>query len=256
MNGRIPTVIVFLVAGSFPAPATGQDPAPDRVVRAPEVRAIEPSGEASEGRMSARADSLVRRALLAGDEQRERAANEAHAWSHYFVSARPEAADAWRWRAVTGGLLAELSGPGDKVRLGRMAYDSALRALELAPEHAGAHHVLGRLYAGVAELGWMTRFFAARMGMGELVDAASWEDAEHHLRRAVDLDATDPVYRFDLALLLVGRERVEEALPYLRGVVAGRPDDAHERRQRDRARDLLIELGEPAAGASGIGGEG
>lgn len=243
MKTRIPPafVLVALVVG-LPADAAAQTAVPERVLMPPIIRAIEPTREASEGRMAARVDSLVRRALLAGEDERKRATSEAHAGSHYFVAARPDAADAWRWRAVTGGLLAELSGPHEKVRLGRMAYDSALRALELAPEHAGAHHVLGRLYAGVAELGWLTRFFAARMGMGELVDAASWEDAEHHLRRAVSLDGTDLVYRFDLALLLVERERIEEAVPHLRDVVTARVDDEHERRQRERARELLREI--------------
>jgi len=243
MKIRVLSAFVLLarVVG-LPADATAQAAVPERVLTPPIVRAIEPSLEASEGRMAATVDSLVRRALLAGEDERKRAASEAHARSHYFVAARPDAADAWRWRAVTGGMLAELSGPQDKVRLGRMAYDSALRALELAPEHAGAHHVLGRLYAGVAELGWLTRFFAARMGMGELIDAASWEDAEHHLRRAVSLDGTDPVYRFDLALLLLERERIEEAVPYLRDLVTARVEDEHERRQQDRARDLLREI--------------
>lgn len=196
-----------------------------------------------ERRTATRIDSLVRHALALPADEREPAARAADELSTRLVEARPGSADAHHWRAVTAGVLAEIAGTGEKIELGRFAHREAVAAIEIDDEHAGAHHVLGRIHAGVSRLGWFTRFFAARMGMGELIDAASWEDAEEHLGRAVELEPQEITFRLELAVLLIDRDREGEARPHLERILTLDVDDPLERAHVERARALLDGFG-------------
>ena len=186
-------------------------------------------------------DSLVREALAVEKEERLGTALAADSAAKVLLAFRPGSADAHQWRAVTTGLLSELVGVRDKIHYGRLSYEEAVTAVELDSTHPGAHHVLGRVHAGVMRLGWLTRFIAGKMGLGEVLDEASWDDAEHHLGRAVELDPDEVTFRLELALVLRERDRHDAAREHLTALLElpsqGRADEL----AKERAQGMLAE---------------
>jgi tetratricopeptide (TPR) repeat protein len=214
---------------------------PGLLVPAPRPLTLAPADR--ERRLTAAVDSLVRHAMALPPAGRRPAAARADSLAAVLLAFRPDAADAHHWRAVTAGLLAEASGKAERIRLGRLAYERATTAVELDPAHAGAHHVLGRVHLGLLRLSWIARFFAGRMGLGPLLDTASWDVAEHHLRRAAELAPREPSFHLELGTLLAERGRPEEARPHLRRVLELSAPRGLEGDLRERARRLLEGLG-------------
>lgn len=123
--------------------------------------------------------------------------------SRRAVALAPDDPEANYWLAASLGLLADQEGGRTKITLAREAYGVALHVLELEPDHGGAHHIVGRLHAGARRLSWVTRMVARGLGLGEVLNEASWASAENHMRIAVR-EAPDPlVHTFELARLLV-----------------------------------------------------
>jgi len=87
------------------------------------------------------------------------------------------------------------------------ARDAYRRAVELAPEHADAHTILGRL----------------------LHEAGELAAAEAHYRRALGSDSEDLTALFNLGVVLGDLDRPEEAVAAYQRVIAADPDyaDAH-----------------------------
>jgi hypothetical protein len=195
----------------------------------------------SGGDLASQLDAQVRIALALPAGVRRAPAEAADSLARVWLADEPDASDAHYWRAVTAGVLAEVVGAREKVRLGRAAWEHAVRALELKPGHAGAHHMLGRIHAGVRRLGWVTRFVASRMGMGELIAEASWEMAEVHLGQAVALAPEEPSHHLELALLLLDLGRPVEARPHLQAVTALPVRDELDAQIQARARGLLAD---------------
>ena len=106
--------------------------------------------------------------------------------------------------------------------------------------------MMGRLHAAVMRLPWLVRKLALSMGMGEALGEASWEQAEAHYLRAVELDPAAVAPRLELAKLYLGRDRDPEAVPVLRALVDLRPSDRLDEGMLREARALL----------SGLEGEG
>jgi len=88
--------------------------------------------------------------------------------------------------AITKGKIASLGSNQAKVESAREIKADARRAIELDPEYAWAHHVLGRWHREVDSLGTIARFFT-RMLYGGLPEA-SVEEAIFHLKKATELD--------------------------------------------------------------------
>ncbi|HKK94431.1 MAG TPA: hypothetical protein VJ925_13435 [Longimicrobiales bacterium] len=128
-----------------------------------------------------------------------------------YVASSPEDADAHYWLAVSLGLETEYSGPFAKLTTGKECYEATARALELDPDHAGAHELLGRIHAGVMRLPWLVRKLGASLGMNDALGQASWDTAESHLRRAAELDRDAIAPRLALGKLLDELERPDQA---------------------------------------------
>lgn len=88
--------------------------------------------------------------------------------------------------AITRGKIANLSDTKAKVESAREIKADAQRAIELDPNYAWAHHVLGRWHREVDELGAIARFFT-KMIYGGLPES-SIEEAVFHLKKATELD--------------------------------------------------------------------
>lgn len=133
-----------------------------------------------------------------------------------LVRAVPGDAHAHYLYAVALGQRLELTGIREKVRLGAMTRAEAELALELDPDHPGAHHVLGRLHAGTMRMNPVSRFLARRVLGAEALEGASWERAEHHLIRAHELEPDNPRHTLELGVLYIDTDRPDEALEALR----------------------------------------
>lgn len=101
------------------------------------------------------------------------------------VSANSDNANAYFVLAVAVGRVSLISGNKTKVKLSRQVKEHAERAIRLNPNHAGAHHLLGRWHYEVKHLGFFARKFAKLIYGG--LPSASYEQAVEYFKKAIDL---------------------------------------------------------------------
>ncbi|HUF77099.1 MAG TPA: tetratricopeptide repeat protein [Longimicrobiales bacterium] len=152
--------------------------------------------------------------------------------------------EALYWYATARGLRADMEGGQDQVDLAAAVYEEAQAILDADPDHAGAHHILGRLHAGVMRLGRIKRFLTVRVLGGGALSDASWAGAEEHFRAAIALEPGRVEHKLELATLLVDTDRPDEARPLLEGVVRAPACTLVVAHFQEKARALLEELGE------------
>lgn len=159
------------------------------------------------------------------------------------IRVEPGGVEGRYWLLAAMGQRALQSGLVTTARLAREIHEGASRLLQEVPDHAGAHHVMGVLNSEVMKLPAVTRFLGKRvLGGGSGLYETSWEEAERHLLRAVELDPGMLLYRMDLALMYIRRERGDEAREALRALMERPTREAVDPRLRSRARALLQEL--------------
>ncbi len=132
-------------------------------------------------------------------------------------------ADTHYWLAATLGLEADASGGRTKIKLAREAWEQATRTLQIDPMNAGAHHIMGRLHAGVARLPWVEKVIVRALGLGAVLKTASWKSAEDEFRLAARLDPDMLTNKIELGKLLIERGRVAEGDSILRDVAGRTP---------------------------------
>ena len=142
------------------------------------------------------------------------------------VAAHPDAVEDRYALAVVLGLLADHEGGASKVKAASRMYDQLLRILALAPDHIGAHHLLGRLQAGVMRMDRVTRWIATGLLGGGALRGASWDEAERNLTFAVRGAPFIPDYHFELAHLYEDTGRADLALHEAQLVLAMDPSTA------------------------------
>lgn len=130
----------------------------------------------------------------------------------------------------------------DKVRRATEVHAEALRAVELDPRNDGAWHILGRWNAEVERLSAIERLVARTFLGGKALAGASWDEAERDLRIAVDLAPTKIVHRFDLAEILVSRQKWAEAKQQLDEVAALPAVDISDPVYKQEARALEVKV--------------
>lgn len=190
-------------------------------------------------RLFNRAEREIHEALLATSEERRDAHIEAaEQVARHLVAEHEGSADAHYWLAVALGLKTEYGGPLEKLTTGKEVFFTTARVLELDPDHAGGHEMMGRLHAAVMRLPWLIRKMALGMGMGDALGEASWARAEEHFRRAAEIDPGAVAPRVELAKLYLSEDRPSEARTILVGTLAIRPTDEIDRRLLDEARML------------------
>jgi tetratricopeptide (TPR) repeat protein len=178
---------------------------------------------------------------LTRDERIARAAEAVEA-ARAAVALDAASADAHYWLAASLGLQADQEGGKTKITLAVEAYHEAQRALELDPRHAGAHHVVGRLHTGTKHLSWMTRLIARGLGLGAILDQASWASAEFHLRTAVERDPDPLVHHVELAKLYLRRGREAEGVAILESIAGRRARYSLDEHYISEAQQILAEL--------------
>lgn len=158
-----------------------------------------------------------------------------------LVVQRPDDPDAHYWLAAALGLASDQAGGRDKIDLAVAAHEHVRRALELDPEHPGANHILGRLHAGSLRLSFVSRMIARALGLGEILEEASWEDAERRMRIAAEGDPNQLVHLVELGKLLIVTEQQAEGERVLETVASRRPRHLLDVRYVYEARQLLAE---------------
>jgi tetratricopeptide (TPR) repeat protein len=190
---------------------------------------------------SGRIEREIHAAVLAKDEAAVRDAHIERALilARQLANDAPDDADAHYWLGVALGLRTEYSGAFSKLTSGKACYEATARALELDPDHAGAHELLGRIHAGVMRLPWLVRKLGGSLGMNDALGQASWESAEEHFVRAAELDPRAISPRLELGKLLDDRERPEEARAWLQRALEISPDGDLDAFMQSEASELL-----------------
>ena len=138
--------------------------------------------------------------------------------------------------AVMGARLDHEDG-ADKIAGANELHDQAARVLALAPQHAGASYMMGKMHASVLRLGGFKRFLATNVLGGSALKNASWEQAQALLEVAVQEDPCVPEHHFELARVYAHHKDTagwERELGYVRELTAGR-DGRLAVRLRERA---------------------
>mgnify|MGYP000698830197 CR=1 FL=1 len=189
------------------------------------------------------AEQHVAAAIVAGRGQdRTAAAARAEAAARQALAIAPDGVDARVWLAVALGLKAEAMGGRDQLRMGREAHELALAALAADPEHACAHHVVGRVHGAAMRMSGMARFLAGRILGSDLARHASWDQAEQHLRRAAELEPDAIQHPLELAKVLKDRGRADEARTLLLPLIDRHPQTELDRYLIAEAAEELEEL--------------
>lgn len=128
----------------------------------------------------------------------------------------PDGIDGLYWLSANVGRRSFLLSPRESARAGQEVYELSHRILALDPLHAGAHDALGMVAYRVMRLSAFERFVARTLLGNQALESASWEIAEKHLLRAVELDPTWLVPRLDLGRTYLYSDRIDLAEAELR----------------------------------------
>ena len=192
-----------------------------------------------EGLWRASRETVTLGMLAVDADARRRWYRDAEDYGRRAVKANPEGVAGHQWLAMALGRRALDAGPRARVRLARQIRAEGLRTLELDSLNAAAHHVLGEWHAGIRRLSPVSRWVARRLLGADLFDDASWEAAEAHLRRAVELEPAALSHHVALARLLLDTGRDEEARLHLREVLERPAVEPTDPLQKQEAQRLL-----------------
>ena len=121
-----------------------------------------------------------------------------------------------------------------RIDYGKVVRNEALAALTLAPNHAGALHVMGLWNAEVMRLPGVLRFIARTFLGGEVLSEANWNLAQRYLDQAVAAEPNRIVHHLDLGLVLRDRGNLDGAraqFDWIARAVATDFNDPHYKQQ-------------------------
>lgn len=165
--------------------------------------------------------------------------DRAESYARRAVYANPNGADGHFVMANAIGQASLTKSKRERVERATEIRTAALRAVQIDSTHSGAWHVLGRWHAEIQRLSGVEKFFARTFLGAGIFDAASWDEAERSLRRAVALDPNRIFHRLDLAEVLVDREKWSEARVHLAAVERLPSVDPLDATHKQRARELM-----------------
>lgn len=183
------------------------------------------------------------RGLLADDEEQKRALYlEAERHARAAAELMPERADGHFLVAAALGVRSELESVRLRIRMAGEVHEHARTALEHDPDHAGAHHVMGRLNLEAKRAPALARMLASHLFGSSLIRTASWEAAEAHLRRAAQLEPAALMHRLWLARLYIERGRREAARRELQTILSMEARSELDRQWQEEAGQELVRL--------------
>ena len=137
------------------------------------------------------------------------------------------------------GKVSRTKGGKERVRYGKEIYENAARALELDPNHAGAHHVLGAWHAEIKRLSGLSRFFAKTFLGGGFMSMASWDSSLTHLALSVGMEPHSVFHRLELAQVQAEVGHYERARAQLTALLELPNADVEDPVHKETAADLL-----------------
>jgi predicted Zn-dependent protease len=141
--------------------------------------------------------------------------------------------------AICHGHLALVSDIRTKVEYSRVIKDETERALQLDPNYAWAHHMLGRWNYELASLGRTARFFARIFYGG--IPPASVDEGINQLRRATELEPDELNHWIDLGFAYAAAGRKPEARENWAHGLAMPNRGKHDPAAKKRAREALAD---------------
>lgn len=176
------------------------------------------------------------------DEQKSPARDslyaQAESYARRAVTAKPSGADGHFALGTAVGRASLTLGKKERIKRAAEVYQEARNAIDLDPRHDGAYHLLGRWHAEIMRLSSLQKFVAKTFLGADIFNRASWDEAEHNLRTAVELDPSRIFHHLDLAEVLVDRERWREAKQQVDLIAKMPPAEPMDLTYRRRAQTL------------------
>ncbi|MCU0616297.1 MAG: hypothetical protein MUD17_04305 [Gemmatimonadaceae bacterium] len=175
----------------------------------------------------------------ANETKRRAAFARANELAARAVKANPSDAEGHFHQSRALGRVALSVAPRQRTKYAVEIRETAMRALAIDPDHAGAQHVLGRWHAEIMRLNGFMRSMAKTFLGGRVFDQASWGEAVRLLEGACDQEpnrtihllALGQVYR-DAGDKVAARRALEAAV---RAPLKDPNDDVY---KREAERDL------------------
>jgi hypothetical protein len=155
--------------------------------------------------------ALVAGILETGSAAKEAWFTRAGALGEAAVALRPDDPEVLYWAAASIGREALQHGPRTSSQRVQRMWDLTHRVLEIDPEHAGAHNILGKLNHEVMSLSGFERFVGRLLFRIDPLREATWEAALAHHRRAFATDPETVLFGRDLGETLWARGLEDEA---------------------------------------------
>lgn len=99
------------------------------------------------------------------------------------------------------GARSDREGGRTKIRVATEMDAQVQRVLDLAPGHAGASYLMGRLHAAFRRLDGVTRFLARRLLGAGALKGKTWPEIQEYFETAERLDPCEPEHHLELAVL-------------------------------------------------------
>ncbi len=240
-------VLPLALLGILPSPCPCQvTPTPLRIrgMEAPPPPPVPlADGSAATAALRAQVFRLAQEGILSGSAEKKRERfRSAEGGARTLLARDPQDPENLYAFAAATGLRLDYVGTWEKVRLGEEIFRVTGRLLDLDPNHAGGHQIMGRLHAGVMRIRPLTRFVAHRILGSQALGKASWESAEFHLRRAGDLEPRVLGHQLELAILFMSQGRHDRAMEALDGALSLPDLLAIDPLYRERAKELRAAL--------------
>tara|TARA_Y100000590_G_scaffold449702_1_gene588270 strand:- start:981 stop:1847 length:867 start_codon:yes stop_codon:yes gene_type:complete len=200
---------------------------------------------------SASYDALWRSARAAVQVGMERqGSREQNQWldpairlSELAITLRPDGIEGLYWHGFAAGRRAMNASASYAVALAQIVHQDAHDILASDSLHGGAHNMLGKLNYEVMSLSWFERTIAKMFMGNKALDDTSWQNAEYHLAKAVDIWPDLILFHFDMGQLHRKRGRREEAIASFRQVLSLGAVHPIDIKLQDQAREILNDWG-------------
>lgn len=206
------------------------------------LRVLEEEGEGYEALWRASSFALAVGVVEEAERGRTDYFERAQDYAKRAQSLRPDGIEGLYWEVAAVGRLAMSAGPREASAYADRIREGAMAILEQEPEHAGAHHALGKLYSEIMSVSGLSRFFGRTFVRSAALDEASWSLAEKHLERAASLAPDMILFQLDLARLYRDRRRMDDARRVLEAAAQAPLQQPGDRIFQEEARALLRDI--------------
>ncbi len=206
------------------------------------LRVLEEEGEGYEALWRASSFALAVGGVEEAENGRTDFYERAVGYAQRAQAIRPRGINGLYWEVAAVGRLAMGAGPREAAGYADRIREGAMTILEQEPEHAGAHHALGKLYSEIMSVSGLSRFFGRTFVRSAALDEASWTLAEEHLERAALLAPDMILFQLDLARLYRDRRRMDDARRVLEAAARAPLQQPGDRIFQEEARALLREI--------------